>query len=67
MNTRALFAVVATAAAALLVSCSSGPTAGGGSDLPNGSVAALVGMVVLPDSSPAVDAHVVLREVVITK
>jgi len=52
---------------ALLASCSGdAPTAGGGSDLPNGAVAALSGSLFLPDSSEAAGAEVWVRQVVIT-
>lgn len=59
-----LFGVIAGIAAFL--SCSSSPTAGGGSDLPNGTVLALVsGTVVLPDSTPAAGAEVSLRAITV--
>ncbi len=51
----------------VFLSCSSSPTAGGGSDLPNGNVLAVVsGTVVLPDSTPAAGAEVSLRSVRVT-
>ena len=52
MNARPVLSAHGTVAALLLASCSSSPTAGGGSDMPNG-MAVVSGTVVLPDSTPA--------------
>lgn len=59
-----LFAMVAFA----LVSCSStdAPTAGGGSDLPNGVMAKVSGRVLAPDSTGAAAIEVYLREILMT-
>lgn len=53
-------------ASVLLVSCGSSPTAGGGSDLPNGALALVTGSVVLPDSSVSAGTDVTLRKTVVT-
>ncbi|MBD3243550.1 MAG: hypothetical protein GF331_23375 [Chitinivibrionales bacterium] len=66
MSMRRLFVVAFMACVAVFLSCSSSPTAGGGSDLPNGGTLALVsGTVMLPDSTPAAGAEVSLREITI--
>jgi hypothetical protein len=68
MSPRGILATVVATATLWLAACSSStsPTAGGGSDLPNGALAAVFGTVTLESGAPAVDADVVLREVVIT-
>ncbi len=65
MNARVL-TTLGVCAWFLLPGCSSSPTAGGGSDLPNGAVALLTGTVLLPDSTPAQDVDAVLREIVVS-
>jgi hypothetical protein len=42
------------------------PTAGGGSDLPNGHAASITGIVLYPDSTPAASQLVTLRKIVVT-
>jgi hypothetical protein len=65
MNSARLFRIISAAAIALSAYCTNDPVTGGGTDLPNG-MAKVVGVVSLPDSTPAESCSVWLREVVVT-